>query len=187
MSSYIPGNTLVDWPRLDHLAHLLSIISIVPGDIAEVGVYKGGTARWLCEHAPNRRVLLFDTFAGMPKVGSLDTHHTGDFSDTSLEVAAKLLEPCTNYALYKGVFPQQNAEYAQFRQFALVHIDVDIYDSVLACLNFFAPLMSDGGVIVLDDYNAPTCPGAKAAADEWASAVGRKIVPTVQCQAIINF
>jgi O-methyltransferase len=35
------------------------------------------------------------------------------------------------------------------------------------CLNFIWPRLSQGGFIVFDDYGFPTCPGARAAVDEF--------------------
>src|SRR5665811_557353 len=40
--------------------------SKVPGDIAEVGVYRGGSARLICEVQGARGLYLFDTFEGLP-------------------------------------------------------------------------------------------------------------------------
>jgi predicted O-methyltransferase YrrM len=91
------------------------------------------------------------------------------------------MRKCNNYALYKGTFPQDNSQYAEHEQFSLVHLDVDIYTSVRDCLQFFWPRMVAGGVIILDDYNAPDCPGAKKAADEFT----KNVEPTTQCQAVI--
>jgi hypothetical protein len=39
----------------------------VDGDIAEVGVYKGGSAKLICE-TTNKPVHLFDTFEGLPDI-----------------------------------------------------------------------------------------------------------------------
>ena len=50
------------------------------GDVAEVGVYRGGTARLLSRAvAPARKtVRLFDTFEGMPSTDpQRDRHRTG--------------------------------------------------------------------------------------------------------------
>ncbi len=186
-NDYIPTHTLVDWPRLFKIEELIKEANHLPGIIAEVGVYKGGTARWICDRTPSK-VLLFDTFEGMPDVNSaIDTHRKGDFKDTSIAQVAELLKDCNNYSLYKGVFPKQNAEYALHHWFKLVHIDVDIYESVYECLSFFSSRMTKGGIIILDDYNAPNCAGAKLATDEFCKDYNLIVIPTVQCQAIIRF
>ena len=38
----------------------------VPGDIAEVGVYRGGSAKLICEAKGHKKLHLFDTFEGLP-------------------------------------------------------------------------------------------------------------------------
>ena len=38
----------------------------VTGDIAEVGVYKGGSAKIICSAKGDRHLHLFDTFAAFP-------------------------------------------------------------------------------------------------------------------------
>lgn len=186
MYPYLVGNTLVDMPRLEEIVIALMKTSVLRGDVAEVGVYKGGTARWICEHS-RKHVLLFDTFTGMPEVKPVDIHKKGDFSDTSLSHVANLLNGLSNYSLYRGIFPRVNSEYADFRSFSFVHLDVDIYDSVKECLEFFSPRMTPGGIILLDDYNEPDCPGAKLATDEFVAANNLTVVPTVQSQASIQY
>ena len=46
---------------------------------------------------------------------------------------------------------------------------VDIRQSVLDCCEFVYPRMVPGGVLVFDDYGFLTCPGARAAVDEFFS------------------
>ena len=40
------------------------------GAMAEVGVYKGGTAKVIATAAPGKKFYLFDTFNGMPDVNT---------------------------------------------------------------------------------------------------------------------
>ncbi len=179
----VAANTLVDYPRLEKIINYVNSTNSLPGDIAEVGVYKGGTAR-LITQSTGKKVFLFDTFDGMPDVSDKDLHHKGDFADTSISHVDSLLTG--HYALYKGIFPRQNAEYVEFRKFSFVHLDVDIYDSVKECLEFFVPRMVKGGVILLDDYLEPNCPGAKLATDEFCAKYNLIVTPTVQSQAVIQ-
>jgi len=44
----------------------------IPGEIAEVGVYRGGSARLMCEVLGKRSIYLFDTFEGLPNTDSMD-------------------------------------------------------------------------------------------------------------------
>ncbi len=183
----IVSNTLVDYPRLYNLRQYLFETRGVFGDIAEVGVYKGGTALLICQETKGlKEIFLFDTFAGMPKVdANKDLHKQGDFADTSLEAVKALLNDY-NPEIYQGLFPFVTGDYVDKHYFSLVHLDVDIYTSVKECLEFFYPRMAVGGIIVLDDYLEPNCPGAKLAADEFALAKGIQIEATTQSQAIIR-
>jgi len=51
---------------------------------------------------------------------------------------------------------------------ALAHIDGDWYDSVSVCLSRIWPKLSEGGVMVIDDYNDWS--GCRTAVDEFLAA-----------------
>ncbi len=141
----------------------------LPGDSAEVGVYKGGTAMLLAKafEATGKNVHLFDTFGGMPPTdSSRDRHKQGDFDDVTYEEVKEYMSDCPHAHLYKGFFPN-TAGPVEEKTFCLVHVDVDIYQSVLDCCRFFYPRLTSGGVMIFDDYGRWSCPGAKAAVDEF--------------------
>ncbi len=120
-----------------------------PGAFAEVGVYKGGSARALAEVAreQGRRLVLFDTFSGIPyQKEGVDSHKVGDFSDTSLDqVRAEIPEA----EFRVGIFPETLTD--DVVGIALAHVDCDQYDAVRACCEHLAPRMAPGGVMVFDD------------------------------------
>lgn len=187
-SSNIVNNTLVDYPRLQMLRDLLKETVDIEGAIAEVGVYKGGTAYLICEAAPLTNKFFFDTFEGMPTTDDKkDWHKQGDFADTSLNQVSRLLDSHGHWWVTSGIFPAESGSLIKDKTFRLVHIDVDIYTSVRDCLEFFHPRMAKGGIIVLDDHLAPSCPGAKLAADEFSIKYGTTVEPTIQSQAIIRY
>lgn len=180
--------TAVTWPRCFVLYQLALNARNLPGSVAEVGVYRGGSARILTDvfAGAGKTVNLFDTFEGMPPTdSSLDLHREGDFNDTSVDVVKKQLDGFDNYSLFKGRFPT-TAQAVSSERFCMVHIDVDIYKSVLACCEFFYSRLSDGGVMVFDDYGEPTCPGAKKAVDEFFAAQPETpvYIPTGQCLVV---
>ena len=177
--------TAVTWPRCHVLYRTAMNACQLTGSVAEVGVYRGGSARILTEvfAEAGKTVNLFDTFEGMPQVEpDLDLHRQGDFSDTSVEKVESQLEGLSNYRILKGLFPE-TAEPVAGEKFCLAHIDVDIYKSVMDCCDFFYSRLVPGGVMVFDDYGEPTCPGARKAVDEFF-ATRRETpvyVPTGQC------
>jgi O-methyltransferase len=177
--------TAVTWPRCYVLYQLACNAARLPGSVAEVGVYQGGSARILTEVFSDvgKTVNLFDTFEGMPSVdASLDLHREGDFSDTSVEKVEKQLEGLDNFCIFKGLFPR-SAEPVASEQFCMAHVDVDIYTSVRDCCEFFYPNLVPGGVMVFDDYGEPTCPGARKAVDEFFADKAETpiYIPTGQC------
>jgi len=74
-------------------------------------------------------------------------------------------------------------------RFCFVHVDADIYRSVLDACAFFWPRLSPGGVLVFDDYGFESCPGAKRAVDEYfAGAMDRPwYLPSGQCVVVKRF
>jgi len=128
------------------------------GDFAECGVYKGGTAKLISltlkDNSNHQKTLyLFDTFLGMPKAANEDkSHHKeGDFHDTSLESVKDFLRDYPFVEFHPGLIPE-TFEVVTNKKFAFVHIDVDIYQSVKDCCEFFYERMTKGGIMIFDDY-----------------------------------
>ncbi|GAB4388218.1 MAG: TylF/MycF/NovP-related O-methyltransferase [Thermodesulfovibrionales bacterium] len=184
----VQGRTLVDEVRCFMLYQFARLAAHIPGDVAEVGVYKGGTARLLCKTlGPAGKTLhLFDTFSGMPPTDrARDLHGEGDFSDTSLESVRKYLGDCGDVRLYEGIFPA-TAKPVEDTAFSLVHVDVDVYKSAMDCCEFFYPRVQRGGFMVFDDYGFRSCPGLKTAVDEFFAGKPEEplFLPSGQCLII---
>ncbi|MCX5646868.1 MAG: class I SAM-dependent methyltransferase [Phycisphaerae bacterium] len=141
------------------------------GDVAEVGVYRGGSARLLANtlRGSGKTLHLFDTFTGLPPSDpKRDIYQEGHFGDTTEDEIARYLADMAYVRIYSGLFPKTGYVIASTR-FCLVHVDVDIYRSVKDCCEFFYPLLVRGGVIVFDDYGFVKTPGARQAVDEFFS------------------
>ncbi|KPJ56640.1 hypothetical protein AMJ49_04400 [Parcubacteria bacterium DG_74_2] len=177
----------VEMPLTFNEARLLylSVISAkkIPGDIAEVGVYKGGSAKLICEVKEDRVLYLFDTFEGLPETSKDDppSHYKGRYN-ALLENVQQYLVKYKNVYFYKGVFPA-TADTVKNKTFSLVHLDVDLYKSTLDCLNFFYPRMSKGGIILLHDY--PNLFGVKKAVDEFFKDKPEPIIRATYNQCLI--
>lgn len=175
ISSNVVKNTLLDHYRLETIRAALKDTMYLDGAVAEVGVYKGGTSLYILE-CTDKHLFVLDTFEGMPPTQAIDLHRPKDFNDTSLEHVTNLLKAHSNFSIYKGVFPKQNAEYLAPYKFSVVHLDVDIYESTKECLEFFYPKMQSGGYIIFDDYTTPSCPGVKKAVDDFLQDKPEKLV-----------
>lgn len=129
----------------------------VPGDIAEVGTYTGGSSKLICEAKGNRPLHLFDTFEGLPPPTNNDvrasgrSHFYSGMYSASLESVQEYLKDFSFVFYYKGLFPA-TATPVEARRFSFVHLDVDLYQSTKDCIEFFYPRMSRGGVILSHDY-----------------------------------
>ncbi len=158
------------------------------GDVAEVGVYRGGSAKLLAAAfaGSGKSIHLFDTFAGMPEVTpELDgDYRTGDFADTSLEAVRRLFAPDDPVYWHAGVFPQ-TADPVKDRQFCFVYIDVDIYRSTKDCLEFFYPRLVPCGCFMLDDYQSVKAPGVKQAVTEFLRGKPETPIITAKGQCVI--
>lgn len=162
----VKGNTAISHLRLSVLyqfAERSAAFSREP--FAEVGVYRGGSAYMLACIARDREIHAYDTFEGMPETDVRDLHKKGDFQIAEHEVLA-FLKKKQNIVVHKGFFPGTAVE-QKSTNFSFVHIDVDIYQSVLDYLTFFYPRTVRGGVLLSDDYGMLSCPGAKLAWDEF--------------------
>jgi O-methyltransferase len=150
---------------------LMRLVSNVPGDTAECGVYRGAGSFLICRLSQAgsvpREHLIFDSFEGLSAPSESDGTHwmAGDMACGLEEVQRNLAEfPNTRY--FQGWIPSRFAEVAD-RRFAFVHIDVDLHRPTLDSIEFFYPRMSPGGVILCDDYGFTSCPGVTRACDEY--------------------
>jgi O-methyltransferase len=160
------GNTLTDILRSYELYQCVREVAEIPGDILEVGVWRGGSGAVLAAGAHRWKsgatVWLCDTFAGVVKVGKFDpTYRGGEHADTSLNTVASLMSSLelTNTEVLKGVFPDETGTALLDGKIALCHIDVDVYQSAADVVSWVAPRLSTGSMLVFDDYGFSTCQG----------------------------
>jgi len=129
----------------------------IKGAMAEVGVYKGATAKFIAELKENKPLYLFDTFTGLPNVEEIDKPRF--FKGRLVASYQRLKEYLAEYSgvfIYKGVFPATSKPIKNIN-FSFVNIDVDIYSRTLDCLEFFYPRMNKKGIMILHDYQWVKC------------------------------
>jgi len=160
-----------------------------PGAYAEVGVYRGGSARFLCAAKGDAPLHLFDTFQGMPTVNPATdgNFYEGEFADGTLESVRACLVDWPNVHFHPGIFPQSTAGLSSdgSLRFKFVHLDVDLHLSTLHCLEWFYPRMVRGGIIITHDYGLLEVPGVKSAFDEFLRDKPEVVIPLWYSQAMI--
>jgi Macrocin-O-methyltransferase (TylF) len=152
----------------------------IPGDFAELGVWRGCTASILTHFAAenNRRVVLFDTFEGFNEsdLRGIDSQKSHAFCDTSLEQVKGLLGNHAHICDFAvGYFPYSATE-AHRRAYSVVNLDCDLYLPTKAGLSFFYPLMPKGGLLMIHDYSSRQWEGCKQAVDEFCTETGEQAI-----------
>jgi hypothetical protein len=157
-------HSLLGTDRLEALLRLARECAFLPGDVAELGVYRGGSAGVLAAGAPDKTLHLFDTFAGLPRDETLaGVHKVGEFAAGPDEVRALLSG--RKVELHPGFFPETAAALPDAR-YCLVHVDADLYESTLAAIDYFWPRTVPGGALVFDDVDWHHAPGVNRALAE---------------------
>ena len=170
-----PRNDKGDLVRLYFLLNQIEYIknSNIGGLIAEVGVYKGTTARLFHQSFPDKEILLFDNFEGFDK---RDINHQKENSkedlasktvfNTSLESVQDFVGKSALVKFIPGYFPESTESIDPDNHYALVHLDADLYNPQISGLEYFYPKMTQGGVIIIHDCNNEFT-GSKKALDEF--------------------
>jgi len=177
----ILDHTLVDKYRCYELWSMCGQVATLPGDMIEVGVWKGGTAALIAKAAECNKettVYLCDTFEGVVKAGEHDTNYKGgEHSDTSKQTVVGLLEKINarNTTILQGIFPDDFAAEMDTKSFKFCHIDVDTYSSALGVFDFVWPRLVVGGAVAFDDYGIWGCEGVTKMFNELDVPNGFKI------------
>jgi hypothetical protein len=161
----------------------------IPGDIVECGVWSGGSML-LAAHAllhfgdTSRKIFLYDTFAGMPKPEAVDArwdgvpalptweHHQrnggswcfGGAQHHVRRVVTSSGYPEDNFVFVEGMVEDTLPAIAP-ETISLLRLDTDLYRSTYHELVHLYPLLSPGGILIIDDYGA--FQGAKLATDQY--------------------
>ena len=165
--------TFLSYDRLYTLYQAV-LQSPAQGDALEVGVYQGGSSKFLAKLLSQREQTLYscDTFTSHSVVDSRydGEHQVGQgFTNVSLDSIKSYLGNIQNIRLVPGDI-YQTFKTMQLKSLSFVHCDVDVYPVTLFVLETAAPLLNPGGIIVVDDYGFTTCKGAKVAVDEFMQA-----------------
>jgi hypothetical protein len=193
---WIRGNTINNcgdiarfYAIYQNVRHVLS--ENVPGDIVELGVYKGNSAAILARLAREygRHTYLFDTFSGFDSrdLVGIDALRAVQFGDITLKTVERLVG--TDSVTYvKGYFPKSIDKFEMPAQIAVAHIDCDLYEPVKAGLESFYPRIASGGLLILHDYSSGQWPGAMRATDEFFANRAEKpvLIPDKSGTAIVR-
>jgi O-methyltransferase len=133
------------------------------GEFWDVGCNAGGSSAVMKLAAPERPIWMFDSFEGLPESTSEDqNNHPGRFA-AKFEEVMWMLGP-----VYQGWVPE-TFKGLEDTKLALVHVDLDLYQSTKDALSFIGPRVIPGGLIVVDDYGSEGWNGVSKAVDEFVT------------------
>lgn len=167
----------------------------IPGDVVECGVFKGGCSLIMAE-VHDRDVWMYDTFTGMSEPTEYDfkgSSYKGERFDAikrynsvkrdghvdwvygDIEGVEKAISESglskSRFRLVKGkvedTIPTNLPE-----RIALLRLDTDVYESTRHELQHLYPLLSPGGILIVDDYGSWA--GSRKAVDEYFDAMAIK-------------
>jgi O-methyltransferase len=188
----VKNHTMTGLERINAVVNAVKYIetSKIEGALVECGVWKGGSAMAMALALKelgnmNRELYLYDTFAGMSAPTDKDIAYNGEpaqkkFSETSTSSessrwCAVPVESVRNNVLGTG-YPEDKFHFIKGvvektipgtlpGKIALLRLDTDWYESTRHELVHLFPLLSPGGVLIIDDYGH--WQGAKKAVDEY--------------------
>jgi O-methyltransferase len=152
----------------------------VKGSFAELGVYKGATAKFIHEMDKTRNLHLFDTFEGFnkndlkPETGDAATYSPKNFADTNEKKVLSYINGNDNIIIHKGHFPE-TTNGIENETYALVNIDADLYNPIKEGCQYFYSRLSPGGVMIIHDYNHKW-EGAVKAVNEFVKEIPENII-----------
>lgn len=146
----------------------------IDGCLVECGVGAGAQLMAMKLTGTNKDILGFDSFEGIPLASAHDETQPGIGAFTPVDnrmvssgitvhsvdnVMANFLQfdiPAYRVRLIRGWF-QNTLPKFQPVPIALLRLDGDLYESTLACLQYLYPLVSVGGVVIIDDWALHGC------------------------------
>jgi hypothetical protein len=170
----------------------------LPGDFAECGVWRGGSIMAMAIQlkelgVTDRRIWLYDTFAGMTAPTEKDveagtgtsaadmlrTTEVGDGNNVWCVAGRADVEAnvrTTGYPMEQFTFVEGDVAVTLREQvpdaISLLRLDTDWYESTRIGLEVLFPRLVVGGVCILDDYGH--WQGARTAVDEYFEAAGHR-------------
>ncbi len=184
-------NELRAWSLIQAIKYIIN--NNIEGDFVECGVYKGGNLlifkNFKDKFKLNKSIYGYDTFEGMSAPISIDKRLSDNESaETILSQEDKHNSNKSNFWCYasinevkKNLDINNNLDQINLikgkvettlkqkinlpNKISILRLDTDFYESTKIELEILYPLLSDKGVLIIDDYGY--WKGAKKAVDEY--------------------
>ena len=153
----------------------------IEGDLVEFGIFQGWWVNFLWEETEKmglfRRVYGFDSFEGLSEPDAqfdLSNWEKGQYACSLAQVSQNVREKeRPRIRLAKGFFEESlhRADARLAGKFCFARIDCDLYRPALECLQFLSNRLTDGAILVFDDWPHMLGYGEQRAFQEWLPSV----------------
>lgn len=175
------GNSLCDEWRAQNILERLLEVKDLEGDIIECGTWQGGISvmlALLCRQLGlPKRVWMLDSFRGLPPPRpGIDLFHREGWCHAPRAAVEQLVDRTgvrDSVVIREGWFRDTLPGLGEAR-FCFAHLDGDLYESTVECLQHIVPRLAEGAVVVVDDYH-DAGEGVKRAVDEHLAATGEEL------------
>ncbi len=147
------------WHHAD-LEWMTAQVRDVPGDFAEIGVFKGAAFQKVAMLAAEQGKLAhaFDSFVGMDEPSAFDgpQYPKGKFDIGGPAQFTRLMTnagvPEDFYLIWAGYVPTCYDLFPADAKFSFVILDLDQYKPTEESLPWIMPRLNSGGILALDDF-----------------------------------
>lgn len=189
-------------PRRKYMTNLLLAqrAGAVPGCVVECGVWRGGMIAGIAEVlGREREYVLCDSFEGLPAPTEKDGSFAGEWSkrgdspfyfNNCRAEEAQARETMRRAGverpiLIRGYFEETIPELQLPQPISVLRLDGDWYSSIEVCLRVLYPKVTDGGIVILDDYGF--WKGATRAVHEFLATKEGRVCVRQQDNAVYYF
>ena len=166
----------------------------VEGDFVECGTYKGFYASVMAQYlnfmALPRQFYLYDSFAGLPEKWSTELErkqaNPGYQWDGVYQDVIDRFGPYPNVRVVKGIVPEVFDTVLPAR-IAFLHLDLNAGSAETAALDRLVPLLSDGAMVVLDDFGRQEQRDLCLAHIEWWKCNGHAVLELPTGQGLVVY
>lgn len=186
-----PWSCIDHWPlfagqrgmfRFIYNLELLDSVINIPGDIVEVGCWRGSNTMLFAKaldykYQSSKKVVVFDSFEGLQNFSLSD-----QIADTDNEInnykgnydllmsLADLHNLTDTLEFYIGNAEKTIPEFSSsqsWRSFSLIYFDADLYEACKVSLECLWDQLSTGGIFVFDEWNMSRYPGESNAVNDF--------------------
>jgi O-methyltransferase len=158
--------TMIPFDQFSDNLDMVEKFKSVPGCVVECGVWRGGMSAAMAELiGKEKKYFLFDSFEGLPPADEKDgkeatewqNNRNSEFYYDNCKAEMQFAQNAMQLAgveapgIVRGWF-NETLHKTDTGKIAILRLDGDWYESTMTCLRELYGRVSDGGLVLVDDY-----------------------------------